>query len=220
MDVKLVSVTQSEIDNIILSPEELIVYTARVSNPSNQANTETASKLLKYCINNKHWSPFEMVDMTVEINTTLSIAQQILRHRSASFQQYSGRYSVLEGMEIWNARRQDSKNRQNSVDDLSDEIKDKFIRYQKEVWDFCSSRYQELLSDNVAKECARNLLPVGTKTRMYMKASVRTWIHYFQVRLDPSSQKEHRDVAAAIFSVFSSKFPVISDIIKSNETNL
>lgn len=212
MKVNLVSITSPVSEETKgFTPEDLIVYTARVSSPQNQANVETSAKLIKYLITHRHWSPFEMVDLTVEIETSLDIAAQILRHRSANFQQLSGRYAKLLEFEYWAARRQDDKNKQNSIDDLPEQVKLQYLCDQKEVWDFCYAKYEKLLSQGVAKECARHILPVGTKTRMYMKGCVRTWIHYLQSRTDPSAQKEHRDVAEAISVLFRKEFPNVCE---------
>ena len=211
MDIKLVSITQpADRMNPVerMSPEELIVYTARVSSPANQDNHETAPRLLKYLIDHKHWSPFEMVDMTVELETSRAIAAQILRHRSFSFQEFSQRYSKASAsFETPDPRRQDTKNRQNSTDDLPEETVRWFRDAQFTVCRNSYRLYEEALEKGIAKEQARLLLPMSIITRMYMKGSVRSWIHYLQVRTDPSTQKEHRDVALAIQRVFVHEFP-------------
>ena len=208
MEVKLISVTQPVED---ISPEGLIAYCARVSSP-NQENPNYA-KLLKYCADHGHWSIFEMADMTVEITTTRAIAAQILRHRSFNFQEFSQRYATAFGYESTPARRQDEKNRQNSIDDLPVDVKESFLFFQEQVWDFAYTRYQEAIANGVAKECARMLLPLNTKTRLYMKGSVRSWIHYFQVRCDPATQKEHRDIALAAREIFCEQFPTVATAI-------
>ena len=208
MEVKLISVTQPVED---ISPEGLIAYCARVSSP-NQENPNYA-KLLKYCADHGHWSIFEMADMTVEITTTRAIAAQILRHRSFNFQEFSMRYATAFGYESTPARRQDEKNRQNSIDDLPVDVKESFLFFQEQVWDFAYTRYQEAIANGVAKECARMLLPLNTKTRLYMKGSVRSWIHYFQVRCDPATQKEHRDIALAAREIFCEQFPTVATAI-------
>lgn len=192
-------------------PEDLIVYTARVSNPSSQAAGENNERLIRYLIEHKHWSPFEMVDMTVEIETSRAIAAQILRHRSFSFQEFSQRYAKSDmGFERYEARRQDVKNRQNSIDNMSDEEKDIFDDLQDYNEKMSLRRYEDALTLGVAKEQARMLLPLSTKTKLYMKGSVRSWIHYLQARLDPTAQKEHRDVAVAIARIFTDEFPTIA----------
>lgn len=190
----------------MLSPEGLIAFCARVSSP-NQENPNYV-QLLKFCIREHHWSVFEMVDMTLEIVTTRAIAPQILRHRSFCFQERSLRYITGMGYEAYDARRQDTKNRQNSLDDLSTADKEWFLDAQEEVWDAANSRYEEALSRGIAKECARSLLPLNTVTRLYMKGSVRSWIHYFQVRCGLDTQLEHREIALAGRAIFVEKFPV------------
>lgn len=215
MNVKFVSITQpvptADAGPATPGPttaEELIVYTARVSNPSNQNNFETAPKLLSYLIRNKHWSPFEMVDMTVEIETSRAIAAQILRHRSFSFQEFSQRYSAATlGYEPTTARRQDTKNRQASHDDLPEETKVWFETTQGALFYDAEYAYQKALGMGIAKECARMLLPLSTTTRLYMKGSARSWLHYLQVRTDPGTQAEHREVAEAVAAIFAEQFP-------------
>ena len=213
---KLISITKPEIkiNDKDLTPEELIVYVARVSSPENQENLETAPKLLKYLIKNKHWSPLQMVDMTVEIVTSRAIAQQIIRHRSFSFQEFSQRYAKAQKHILYPARRQDIKNRQNSIDDLSGEDQKWFLEKQEEVWDKSNALYEEALKKGIAKECARFLLPLNTETRIYMKGEIRSWIHYFQVRCDNSAQKEHRDIAIEIRDkIFKANFPNIMEAL-------
>jgi thymidylate synthase (FAD) len=208
MEVKFVSMTQPEGD---ITAEGLIAYCARVSSP-NQENPNYA-KLLKYCADHGHWSVFEMADMTLEITTTRAIAPQILRHKSFSFQEFSLRYAEAMGYEPCEARRQDDKNRQNSIDDLPESVKRRFRATQAHIWEICHDYYQQALDDGVAKECARSLLPLNTKTRMYMKGSVRSWIHYFQVRCDSATQKEHRDIALAARQIFCEKFPTVAEAL-------
>ncbi|MDS3860247.1 FAD-dependent thymidylate synthase [Thermosynechococcaceae cyanobacterium BACA0444] len=210
MEVKLVSITQPvvEVAGETLSAEGLMAYCARVSSP-NQDNPNYA-KLLAYCIRHGHWSVFEMVDMTVEIVTTRMIAQQILRHRSFSFQEFSLRYAPAQGFETYPARRQDVKNRQNSIDDLAESDQAWFRDSQQQVWDMNSGLYQEALERGIAKECARALLPLNTVTRIYMKGSVRSWIHYFQVRCTPDCQQEHREIACGIREIFQAQFPTVA----------
>lgn len=197
--------------------EGLIAYCARVSSP-NQENPNYA-KLLKYCLRGGHFSVFEMVDMTVEVITTRAIAPQILRHRSFVFQEHSQRYSIATSYEVYEARRQDTKNRQNSLDDLPQADKDWFEAAQETVWTVSFSKYQEALDRQIAKECARTLLPLNTVTKLYMKGSVRSWIHYFAVRCADATQKEHRDIAINIRdNIFSEHFPLIHSIITEKGT--
>lgn len=216
MNVKLVSLTGSYVDDVPMTPEELIVYIARVSNPSNQLNTETSDKLLAYLVKNKHWSPFEMVDMTVEIVTSRGIAQQILRHRSFSFQEFSQRYAAVTEMEPIQLRRQAEKNRQSSAEEFdpiipggdgkgykASEVIAYAIQEQQHL-------YTQLLDAGVAKETARFVLPITTQTKIYMKGSIRSWIHYLHIRCDEHTQLEHRQVAQAILEIFKTNFPNIS----------
>lgn len=195
--------------------EDLIVYTARVSNPSSQAAGENNERLIRYLIEHKHWSPFEMVDMTVEIETSRAIAAQILRHRSFSFQEFSQRYATVSMgcFERYEARRQDVKNRQNSIDDLDENTKDWFTSVQNTVQESCLALYNYALTRGIANEQARMLLPLSTRTRLYMKGSVRSWIHYLEARLDQTAQKEHRDIALAIARIFTDEFPTIAKAI-------
>lgn len=225
MKVKLVSITKSLVDEKELSAEELIVYIARVSNPSNQLNSETSDKLISYLIKNKHWSPMEMVDMTVEIITSRAIAQQILRHRSFSFQEFSQRYSEVTEFENVQIREQAKQNRQSS------EYKPEFekldgVKYiedwtSKEYSGMASSLiqshitssenlYKALIKSGVAKECARMVLPLTTQTKIYMKGSIRSWIHYLQIRCDEHCQLEHREIANEIKKILDTNFPNIS----------
>jgi thymidylate synthase (FAD) len=192
-----------------LSPEGLIARCARVSSP-NPTNPNIAG-LLRYCIREGHWSIFEMVDMTLDITTTLAIAPQLLRHKSFSFQQYSLRYAEAMQFIVYEARRQDEKNRQNSIDDLPDDVKEWFENAQIQNFNDCWQRYKHALSLGIAKECARNLLPLNTATRMHMKGSVRSWIHYFQVRCHPATQLEHREIALMGRDIFMEHFPIIAE---------
>ena len=218
MKAKLISYTQPAedlIDGGIDSPEELIAFCARVSNPANQYNTETSTKLVKYLIKHKHWSPLDMVDITIEIEPTRDIGRQILRHQSFKFQEFSQRYASVENLtdmfEISTCRLQDTKNRQNSLETADVELINWWTASQQEVIDLCFKKYTEALEKGVAKEVARKVLPEGlTKTRMYMKGSVRSWIHYLEVRLDESTQKEHRDVAKILSDIILEIFPINS----------
>jgi len=209
MQVKLVSVTKPEVEGLITA-EDLIVYCARVSNPKNQLNTETGPKLLKYCLDHKHFSIFEMAHMTVEIETSRAIAAQILRHRSFVFQEYSQRFSEVTEFELYGPRRQDLKNKQNSIDDLPAKDKDWFMNALIGVNTASKALYDEAIRRSIAKESARFLLPLTAKTTLYMSGSVRSWLHYIEVRTDPSTQLEHREVAEEIKNVFIKQFPNVA----------
>ena len=212
--VKLVSISTPVIEGANLSPEEFIAYTARVSNPGNQMNTETAPKLLKYLLENKHYSPFEMVDFVVEITTSMAIGEQILRHSSAKFQKFSMRYAKANAFITYPARRQDTKNRQNSIDDLPQDVKDWFMKSQQEVWDLAFTRYTQAIQQGIAKEQARFFLPMNTQTTLYMKMNVRDWLFYLLLRSGNGTQKEHMDIANAIIQeVMIPKFPVVSEVV-------
>jgi len=187
--------------------EELVSFVARVSNPSNQNNFETAPKLLGYLIRNQHWSPFEHAYMTLEIETSRAIASQILRHRSFVFQEFSQRYSEVTEFELNEPRRQDTKNRQNSIDDLSAEDTDWFLNAAIGVHTTADALYKEALRRGIAKECARFLLPLSTKTTLYMTGSARSWIHYVDLRSANGTQLEHMDIAKAAKAIFSQEFP-------------
>src|SRR5690606_22433492 len=220
MDVKLISITASCVEPS-MSPEDIIVYTARVSNPENQMNFETSGRLLKYLVNNNHWSPFEMVDMTVEIKTSRAIAQQIIRHRSFSFQEFSQRYSISECYEPIELREKASKNRQSSSNVFNPNISYANGVDAETVIDAHIAEshklYNSLLDAGVAKECARMVLPLATQTTIYMKGSVRSWIHYLQNKLDESTQKEHREVAKEVQKIFKEKITTIREHIFKNE---
>ena len=205
-NVKLVWVTPNA--------EELITRMARVSAPSNQDNMDTAPRLLKYLIKHKHWSPYEMANLCVEIETTRGISAQILRHRSFSFQEFSQRYadvSELGSSVIPHLRRQDIKNRQNSIDDLSPDVIAGYYRRIGHLFEDAEHLYREMVSSGVAKECARAVLPIATKTRMYMNGTLRSWIHYLQLRCDVSTQLEHRQIAYHIKEIFCEQFPIIGE---------
>jgi len=206
MKVKLITATPDA--------EKMIGYVARVSSPQNQDNPNVEG-LLKYCAKHGHWSVFETASATIEIETSMAIAMQILRHRSAKFQQFSGRYSTFtdEGVEIYTARRQDTKNRQNSIDDLPYEVVMEWRERQKTVFDMAYDNYEWALQQGIAKECARMVLPMNTRTRMYMTADFRTWIHYLALRSGNGSQKEHIDVANAIIDIFKKEFPLTYSLI-------
>ena len=200
--VKLIHITPNA--------EELIAYMARVSNPSNQDNTETSARLIKYLIDHKHWSPFEMVNMCVEIETTRSVAAQILRHRSFSFQEFSQRYAEVQMRpELPEMRRQDLKNRQNSVDDLSLETLKECDEVLGKALVTSYRAYERLLELGVAKECAREVLPLCTPTRLYMNGTIRSWIHYCQLRCGNGTQKEHQIIANQCMSLLQTHLPTI-----------
>jgi len=195
--------------------ENLIAYMARVSNPGKQDNPETAPKLLKYLMEHKHWSPFEMVNVCMEINTTRDIARQILRHRSFSFQEFSQRYAEAEDFSLSQARLQDTKNRQNSIElDFKDnsDVQTAYLweRVQDNVIETCERNYRWALSKGIAKEVARKLLPEGlTNSKMYMNGTLRSWIHYVDIRCDVATQKEHRDIADKCRVILRGLFPNI-----------
>jgi thymidylate synthase (FAD) len=195
------------------TPEDLLAYCARVS--SADQNNPKHDKLLKYCADHGHWSVFEMSDMIVEIETTRAIAAQILRHRSFTFQEFSQRYSKAEaGIELTAARRQDTKNRQNSIDDLSDDTTEWFTREQEALYKLSKRAYDKALKHGIAKECARMLLPLNTKTKLYMKGSVRSWIHYIQTRTHSSTQLEHRVIADKCKQILIEEFPIIKKVLE------
>lgn len=197
--------------------EEKVAYCARVSNPENQQNYATSGKLLKYLMKHKHWSPFEMVNVCMEIETTRDIARQILRHRSFSFQEFSQRYAVVNRFDTRDCRLQDDKNRQNSLitDDI--ELKDWWHMAQWRVQTEAEFMYKAALDRGIAKEQARALLPEGLAvSRMYMNGTLRSWLHYIEVRTDPSTQKEHRDVAEACKNVLSELCPSIMEAMNAD----
>ena len=201
--------------------EEMIVKMARVSAPKNQDNMDTAPKLLRYLINHSHWSPFEMCNLCVEIETTRAISPQILRHRSFSFQEFSQRYAdanELGSAVIPHLRRQDSKNRQNSIDDLSPELIASYYRRISQICEDSEHLYREMISNGVAKECARSILPLSTQTRLYMNGTLRSWIHYLQLRTDNGTQLEHQQIAQEIKRIFCEQFPVIGQAVFQEET--
>jgi thymidylate synthase (FAD) len=207
--VKLVSITPDA--------EETIAYIARVSNPKNQDN-EKYDRLLNYMIDHGHWSPFEQAYMTIEIQTSLAIATQILRHRSFTFQQFSQRYAeknlINESIDLPELRSQDTKNRQNSIDDISQDIKNKFNKRIRKHFDESTKLYDDLLNEGVAKESARFVLPQATTTRMYMTGTIRSWMHYIDLRSGHGTQKEHMDIANHIKNIFKENMPVIASTMK------
>ncbi len=214
MNVKLISLTQPQISTPDRSPmnaEDIIAYCARVSNPSNQSNTKTAPKLLRFLIKHKHWSPFELASMCVEIKTSRAIAAQILRHRSFSFQEFSQRYSEAQCLEDLELRTPAEKNRQSSSDPLDKQHE--AYRFAKASMETALNTYKHLLEIGVAKECARAILPLNTETTMYMNGTVRSWIHYINLRAEENTQKEHREIAEAIKEIFVEQFPNVSEAL-------
>ena len=207
MNVKLVWATPNG--------EDLVAYMARVSNPANQDNPETAPKLLKYLINNKHWSPFEMVNMCVEIETTRDIARQILRHRSFSFQEFSQRYAEVDSIdEFSEVRLQDVKNRQNSIETDDDYLKNWWAAAQLRVIEDAEWVYKQALKKGVAKEVARKVLPEGlTPSRMYMNGTLRSWMHYISIRCDGATQKEHRLIADQCKALLVAQYPSLEGML-------
>jgi thymidylate synthase (FAD) len=209
--IKLIAVTQGAEELVNKNAQEVISYIARVSNPNNQLNFETAAGLLKYCIKHEHWSIFEHAFMTLEINTTRGIAAQVLRHRSFTFQEFSQRYAdtnlLSERPKIPDLRRQDTKNRQNSIDDFGDYVKLEMQGEISEYFELGQKLYNRLLEKGVAKECARFVLPLSTPTRIYMTGSCRSWIHYINLRSSHGTQKEHMDIAEGCRGIFNQEFP-------------
>ena len=209
MNVKLISVTPDA--------EKMMGYVARVSNPSNQENPKVAG-LLKYCVKHQHWSVFEQSFMTLEIETTRGLAAQILRHRSFTFQEFSQRYAdssmLADTIPLFDLRRQDTKNRQNSIDDINPHTRQNFeIKIQKH-FDDAMQLYQEMLSAGIAKECSRFVLPLAVPTRIYMSGSCRSWIHYIDLRSAHGTQKEHMDIAEACKKVFVEQFPTVAEALE------
>jgi thymidylate synthase (FAD) len=208
MTVKLISVTPES--------EKNIAYCARVSNPNNQ-DSDNISKLLKYCIDHAHWSIFEMSHLTLEINTTRGLATQILRHKSFSFQEFSQRYAdtslLNEEIPLFELRRQDTKNRQNSINDISDESKVKWNTKIREHFAKAKALYDDMIKDGIAKECARFLLPLATPTRLYMSGSLRSWITYIALREKNGTQKEHMLIAQQCKKIFCEQFPTIGEAL-------
>ena len=209
MNVKCVTVTPDA--------EETMGYVARVSNPKNQENPNVAG-LLSYCIKHGHWSVFEQAHMTVEINTTRGLAAQILRHRSFTFQEFSQRYAdsslLADKIPLFELRRQDNKNRQNSIDDIDPFLIQKYEVKIEKHFQKAMKIYQEMLKDGIAKECARFVLPLATPTRLYMTGSIRSWIHYIDLRSAHGTQKEHTQVVNEIKSIFINKFPIVSQALE------
>jgi thymidylate synthase (FAD) len=199
----------------IVNAQELVAFCARVSNPANQTNTDTSEKLIRYLIKHKHWSPLEMVSACLEIETTRDIARQILRHRSFSFQEFSQRYAVADlGWEKKEARLQDTKNRQNSLATEDEMLATEWERAQKRAIYAAEREYQWALENGIAKEQARAVLPEGlTVSRLYMQGTLRSWLHYIELRSGPETQKEHREIAEACAGALESIFPMVSEFL-------
>jgi len=199
--------------------EEVISYCARVSNPQNQENLDTSPRLIKYCIKNRHWSIFEQANMCVEINTTRAISAQILRHRSFTFQEFSSRYQdvgILGSSVIPHLRRQDQKNRQNSVDDLTTETTQRLYRRIGTLFEDAEHLYKEMLSEGVAKECARSVLPLASPTRLYANGTIRSWLTYIALREKHGTQREHMVIAKDIKTILCGQLPTIADALGGN----
>ena len=209
MSVKLISVTPDA--------EKTMAYVARVSNPNNQENPNYA-KLLGYCIKHKHWSVFEQSFMSLEIETTRGLAAQILRHRSFTYQEFSQRYAdsslLAEAIPLPELRRQDTKNRQNSIDDIDPFTVQKYEMLMQQHFNAGMDLYQKMLADGIAKECARFVLPLAAPTRIYMSGSCRSWIHYIQLRSANGTQKEHMDIANACKKIFVEQFPTCAEALE------
>ena len=209
MNVSLISVSPDA--------EKHMAYCARVSNPNNQENDNYAG-LLKYCIKHQHWSIFEQAFMTLEINTTRGLAAQILRHRSFTFQEFSQRYADTNLLDtnipLPELRRQDTKNRQNSIDDIPEEQSKMLLGRIQNYFNEGLDLYNELLREGIAKECARFVLPLATPTRIYMSGSVRSWVHYIDLRSGHGTQKEHMDIANACKTIFNEQFPTVSEALQ------
>ena len=209
MNVKLISVTPDA--------EKMMGYVARVSNPSNQENPKVAG-LLKYCVKHQHWSVFEQSFMTLEIETTRGLAAQILRHRSFTFQEFSQRYAdsslLSTNIPLPELRRQDTKNRQNSINDVDEFKVQKYQMLMQDYFKQGMDLYQQMLNDGIAKECARFVLPLATPTRLYMSGSCRSWVHYIDLRSAHGTQKEHMDIAEACKKVFVEQFPTVAEALE------
>jgi thymidylate synthase (FAD) len=217
LKVSLVNPTEHTSINIT----DFIAYCARVSNPSNQSNTETSEKLVHYLLKNKHWSPFEMFNVCIEVETTRDIARQVLRHSSLRFQEFSQRYAdPVQSLSFVTreARLQDHKNRQNSIETADENLKTEWEERQKNILSIVEDTYKWAIENNIAKEQARAILPEGlTVSRLYINGSIRSWIHFIEVRTHPSTQKEHRELATACAHEIAKVFPMITDFIYNPE---
>lgn len=217
-EVSLVALSKPSATTGCSTANELIAYTARVSNPANQNNHESAPRLIKYLIKHGHWSPLEMVHMTMSIKTTRDISRQILRHRSFSFQEFSQRYAVSENFVEREARLQDDKNRQNSIEIEDNDVHHEWLHAQARVRWMAQKEYEKALKMGIAKEQARALLPEGlTETTLYMSGSLRSWIHYCQLRMANGTQKEHMEVAELCWDIIGQHFPDIVEAVKELE---
>jgi thymidylate synthase (FAD) len=224
MKVKLISFTVPCTDELPLDSDvlDLIAYCARVSNPSNQQNTDTSDKLIKYLVKHKHWSPFEMANATLEIETTRDIARQILRHRSFTFQEFSQRYADPTkelNFTTREARLQDEKNRQNSVETDDEILQDMWAKMQEKVTNEAIGAYKWAITKGIAKEVARAVLPEGlTMSRMYVNGTIRSWLHYIDIRSDVATQKEHREIAMACAKAIAEIFPMVTEFTHAEES--
>ena len=221
MKVTLVSSSQPSTELAtqgIINAQELVAYCARVSNPANQTNTDTSENLIRYLIKHRHWSPLEMVSACLEIETTRDIARQILRHRSFSFQEFSQRYAVADlGVEYKEARLQDSKNRQNSIATNDTALQEEWEILQRSVASHSQVAYKWALNNGIAKEQARAVLPEGiTTSRLYMQGTLRSWLHYIELRSGPETQKEHREVAQACAAALETIFPMVNEFVAND----
>jgi len=210
MEVKLISLTKPVDDLLMENSEDLVAFIARVSNPENQMNHETAPRLLNYLTDHKHWSPFEMVDFTVEIKTSRAIAAQILRHRSFCFQEFSQRYSAATEIEPIQLRKKAVKNRQSSAEVIDEPVINNVVKL---AIDYAIQTYNKLITEGVAKEQARMVLPLATQSTLYMKGSLRSWIHYIVLRTKEDTQKEHRLIAESIKNIFNEQFPTVAEAL-------
>jgi len=219
-NVKLISCTQGMGVLEGKGPQEIISYVARVSNPHNQSSFHTAAGLLRYCIKHQHWSIFETASMTLEINTTRGIAAQILRHRSFTFQEFSQRYAdtklLSPNIDVPELRRQDQKNRQNSINDLPPGLREDYEKKIEKHFSESMSLYNNLLDNGVAKECARFVLPLACPSRLYMTGSVRSWMHYIDLRSSNGTQEEHRRIAVECGEIFQEVFPDIAEAMRGS----
>jgi thymidylate synthase (FAD) len=212
---------QDSVQLISLTPkaEETMAYCARVSNPANQDNPNIA-RLLAYCVKHGHWSVFEQANMVLEITTSRAIAPQILRHRSFSFQEFSQRYAKADDFISFHARRQDLKNKQNSIDDFDSEVQGWFAEAQKEIWDLAYGKYTAALEKGIAKESARALLPLNTSTKIYMNGTIRSWIHYIDLRAKVDTQLEHREIAIQCRKIFTEHLPQVAEAMGWKEDSV
>lgn len=214
--VRLISISKPVIDGVNTA-EELVAYAARVSNPANQEQHASAGKLLKYLSTHAHWSPFEMVSLTMEIKTTRDISRQIIRHRSFSFQEFSQRYAVSENFVTREARLQDTKNRQNSIENHDELLQQAWDIRQQHMIEYAKSAYEWAINNNIAKEQARAVLPEGlTETTLYMSGTLRSWLHYCGLRMANGTQKEHQQVAQQCWAIVAEHFPSLVEAIKTS----